>query len=205
MYQNKIAVGQISGASSLPVDATGAARVMLERAFPQAGQQAQVEQTSVQGQAADGQIQGMQPIAAYAQSYDWQTAQEFQDYYQPEISPAEYAAGFAAVYNAARQGLSRQAAYRQTTVLTEKQRRVAFKAGQQANIRRAQRPGAEQMQQYQARLVDGIRQAAQNISARVIDPGYKSTERINDKSGSNEVAVSSYIRRRRRLTGNRSP
>ena len=41
--------------SSLPVDATGAARVMLERAFPQAGQQAQVEQTSVQGQAADGQ------------------------------------------------------------------------------------------------------------------------------------------------------
>ena len=203
-----VSAGQAGDGSSQPTDATGAARVMLERAFPQAGQQAQVEQTSVQGQAADGQIQGMQPIAAYAQSYDWQTAQEFQDYYQPEISPAEYAAGFAAVYNAARQGLSRQAAYRQTTVLTEKQRRVAFKAGQQANIRRAQRPGAEQMQQYQARLVNGIRQAAQDVSAQVIDPGYKSTERINDKSGSNEVAVSLYIRRirrRRGFTGNRSP
>ena len=49
MYQNKIAVGQISDGSSQPVDATGAARVMLERAFPQA------EQTSVQGQMADGQ------------------------------------------------------------------------------------------------------------------------------------------------------
>ena len=154
---------------------------MLERAFPQAGQ------TSVQG--TNGQIQKMQSIAAYAQSYDWQTAQEFQDYYQPEIPPAEYAAGFAAVYNAARQGLSRQAAYRQTTVLTDQQRRVAFKAGKQANIRRAQRPGAEQMQQYQARLVNGIRQAAQNISARVIDPGYKSTESINNKAGLNEVAV----------------
>ena len=197
--------GQAGDGSSQPTDATGTARAMLERACPQAGQQAQVEQTSVQGQAADGQIQGMQPIAAYAQSYDWQTAQEFQDYYQPEISPAEYAAGFAAVYNAARQGLSRQVGYRQTTVLTEKQRRVAFKAGQQANIRRAQRPGAEQMQQYQARLVNGIRQAAQDVSAQVIDPGYKSTERINDKSGLNGVAVSSYIRRRRRLTGSRSP
>ena len=55
MYQNKIAVGQISDGSSLPVDAIGAARAMLERAFPQAEQQAQVEQTGVQGQAADGQ------------------------------------------------------------------------------------------------------------------------------------------------------
>ena len=45
MYQNEIAVGQISDGSSQPVDATGAARVMLERAFPQAGQ------TSVQGVA----------------------------------------------------------------------------------------------------------------------------------------------------------
>ena len=182
--QTAVSAGQAVQAgdgSSQPVDATGAARAMLERAFPQAGQ------TSAQG--TNGQIQKMQSIAAYAQSYDWQTAREFQDYYQPEISPAEYAVGFAAVYNAARQGLSRPAAYRQTTVLTDQQRDAAFKAGKQANIRRAQRPGAEQMQQYQARLVDGIRQAAQNISARVIDPGYKSTESINNKAGLNEVAV----------------
>ena len=33
--------GQAGDGSSLPIDATGAARVMLERAFPQAGQQAQ--------------------------------------------------------------------------------------------------------------------------------------------------------------------
>ena len=50
-----VSAGQAGDGSLQPVDATGAARVMLERAFPQAGQQAQVEQTSVQGQAADGQ------------------------------------------------------------------------------------------------------------------------------------------------------
>ena len=43
--------GQTSDIPSQPIDATGAARVMLERAFPQAGQQAQVEQTSAQGVA----------------------------------------------------------------------------------------------------------------------------------------------------------
>ena len=51
-------VKQEGAISSPPVDATGAARAMLERAFPQAGQQAQVEQTSAQGVAqntADGQ------------------------------------------------------------------------------------------------------------------------------------------------------
>ena len=49
-----VSVGQAVQAgdgSSQPVDATGAARAMLERAFPQAGQQAQVEQTSAQGVA----------------------------------------------------------------------------------------------------------------------------------------------------------
>ena len=35
MYQNEIAVGQIGDGSSQPVDAPGAARAMLERAFPQ--------------------------------------------------------------------------------------------------------------------------------------------------------------------------
>ena len=44
-------VKQEGAISSPPVDATGAARAMLERAFPQAGQQAQVEQTSAQGVA----------------------------------------------------------------------------------------------------------------------------------------------------------
>ena len=44
-----VSAGQAGDGSSQPVDATGAARVMLERAFPQD------EQTSVQGQMADGQ------------------------------------------------------------------------------------------------------------------------------------------------------
>ena len=44
-----VSAGQAGDGSSQPVDATGAARVMLERAFPQAGQ------TSAQGQMADGQ------------------------------------------------------------------------------------------------------------------------------------------------------
>ena len=47
---------QAGDGSLQPVDATGAARVMLERAFPQ------VEQTSVQGQMADGQ--GVAPNTA---------------------------------------------------------------------------------------------------------------------------------------------
>ena len=42
---------QAGDGSSQPTDATGTARAMLERAFPQAGQQAQVEQTSAQGVA----------------------------------------------------------------------------------------------------------------------------------------------------------
>ena len=49
-------VKQEGAISSSPIDATGAARVMLERAFPQAGQQAQVEQPGAQGEpVADAQ------------------------------------------------------------------------------------------------------------------------------------------------------
>ena len=51
MYQNKIVIKRMGDGSSLPVDAIGAARVMLERAFPQVEQQSQAEQTSVQGVA----------------------------------------------------------------------------------------------------------------------------------------------------------
>ena len=50
MYQNEInSIGRVGDCSSRIINATGAARVMLERAFPQD------EQTSVQGQMADAQ------------------------------------------------------------------------------------------------------------------------------------------------------
>ena len=57
-------VKQEGAISSSPVDATGAARVMLERAFPQDEQQSQVEQTSAQGVAQNtaAPVENGQPV-----------------------------------------------------------------------------------------------------------------------------------------------